>query len=86
VLGHFSFSLELEVLDQTRVLVHGQNDVGHGLERRGQEFADEELAILINAGLVVGAEVGSISENLVDILMFVGVAFESELQEGSIQI
>jgi hypothetical protein len=79
VLGDFSFSLEPEILDQTRVLVHGQDDVGHGFERSGQELSDIHLAILINAGFVIGAVVGGITEDFVDVLMFVGIAFQGEL-------
>lgn len=48
MLCHFSFSLELEVLDEVGVFVHGQDDVGHGLKRMGQEFADVQLAIIVD--------------------------------------
>lgn len=48
VLGHFSFSLELEVLDEIGVFIHGQDDVRHCLKRVGQEFTDVELAVIIN--------------------------------------
>lgn len=46
--GHFSFSLELEVLDEVGVFIHGEDDISHGLKRMSEEFADIELAVIVD--------------------------------------
>lgn len=86
VLGNFSFLFEPEVFDQTRVFVHGQDDVGHCLERSSQKLGDVHLAVLIDAGLVACTVVRGVSQYLVDVFVLVGITFESELQEGSVEV
>lgn len=86
VLGYFSFSLEFQVFNKFRVLVHGQNDVSHGFKGSGQELSDIHLAVFVDASLVVSTVVRGIAQNVIDILMLFRVAFQSELQKGSIQI
>ena len=59
--GHLSFSLEFEIFDETRVFVHGEDNVGHSLEGSGQELGNIGLAVLIDVSLVAGTIVGSIA-------------------------
>lgn len=86
VLGYFSFSLEFQVFNKLRVLVHGQYDVCHGLKGSSQELSDIHLAVFVDASLVVSTVVRGVAQNVIDILMFFRVALQSELQESSIQI
>ena len=86
MLGHLSFSLELEVLDEVGVFVHGEDDVGHGLERVGEEFADVELAVIVDRGLVAGAVGRGVAQDLVDVLVLAGVALQRELKEGCVEV
>lgn len=86
MLGHISFFIELKVFDEAGVLVHGEDNVGHGGKGTGQELGNVHLAVLVDAGLVAGTVAGGISQNLIDVLMLVGVALQGELQEGSIQV
>lgn len=72
--GHVSFSLELKIFDQSRVLVHGEDNVSHGFERSGQELGDIELTILVDACFIAGTIVGCISQNLIDVFMLVWIA------------
>ena len=86
MLSNFSFSLEFEVFYQSRVFIHSQNYVGHSLQRSCKELANVELTILINTSLKVRTEIRCIPKNFIHILMFVWIAFQSELQKGSIKI
>lgn len=86
MLSNISFSLELQISDQTRILIHGKDNVSHGLQRRCQEFADIKLTVLIDACLVLRTVVRGISQNVIYILMLIGVAFQGKLQESRIQI
>jgi hypothetical protein len=51
-----------------------------------QEFADVKLAVVVDRGFVIGTIGGCITQNVVDVLMFGGIAFESKLKEGRIEI
>ena len=52
----------------------------------GQKLADVKLAIVINSSLVRLAIGRSIAQDLIYIFMLIGIALQSELQEGSVEI
>ena len=86
LLGYFPSALEFEVFHKSGVLVHGEDDVGKGLQRMDQELTDIDLAVLIDVVLIVLAEGGSILQDFVDVGVLGRVATQCELQERRVQV
>lgn len=86
LLSNFSSFFEPKILEQSWILVHGQNHITKCIQRIDQELADVNLTIVINGWLVFGTVVCCILQDFIDILVFGWVAFKCELKEGAVKI